>query len=181
MSKSDPQVEVYIKDKKSGGWGLIGKTEKINNNLNPDFSTFIECDYYFEKEQHIKFMVYDIDNEKGAKDYIGSNETTIGKIIGATKQTYVSELLDDKNTRSRGKLIVRLDNVNISNDEARMKISSNLIPIATLCCAGINNPYYIISRARSSENVDEFVRIYRSPTLMNNTRPIWNPSKLKVS
>eukprot|EP00347_Sterkiella_histriomuscorum_P005523 403356292 len=180
MSKSDPQVEVFLKDRTSG-WALIGKTERINNNLNPDFSTFIECDYYFEKEQHIKFMVYDIDNEKGAKDYVGVNETTIGKIIGSNKQTYVNDLLNDKNTTSRGKIIVRLDNVNQSNDEARMKISANLTPFATLCCAGINNPYYIISRARSAENMDEFVRIYKSQNMVNNTRPIWNPNKLKIS
>lgn len=50
MSKSDPQVEVYIKDKSAKAWTLIGKTERINNNLNPDFATVIECDYFFEKE-----------------------------------------------------------------------------------------------------------------------------------
>lgn len=69
----------------------------------------------------------------------------------------------------------------MSNDEARMKLSANLVPFATLCCAGINNPYYVISRARSAENTDEFVRIYRSPGMVNNTKPIWNPCKIKVS
>ncbi len=69
MSKSDPQVEVYIKDKNAKAWTLVGKTERINNNLHPDFATVIECDYFFEKEQQIKFMVYDIDNDKGAKDF----------------------------------------------------------------------------------------------------------------
>lgn len=50
LSKSDPQCEVFIKDRSVSQWTLIGKTEMINNNLNPDFSTFIECDYYFERE-----------------------------------------------------------------------------------------------------------------------------------
>ena len=50
MSKSDPQVEVFLKDKKQNNFAMIGKTERVNNNLNPDFSTFIECDYYFERE-----------------------------------------------------------------------------------------------------------------------------------
>ena len=164
MSKSDPQVEAYIRDKNNRSWSIIGKTERVNNNLNPDFSTSIECDYFFEKEQYIKFMVYDIDNvESGKKEFIGSNETTIGKLIGAQRQTYVSDLLD-KNSHTRGKLIVRLDNVNISNDEARMKLSANLVPFATLCCAGINNPNFIISRARSHESGD-FVRVFRSPIL----------------
>ena len=30
-------------------------------------------------------MVYDIDNDKGGKDFVGKNETTIGKIIGSMK------------------------------------------------------------------------------------------------
>jgi len=50
LSKSDPLCEVYIKDRSTTNWSLIGKTEKINNNLNPDFSTIIYCDYYFERE-----------------------------------------------------------------------------------------------------------------------------------
>ena len=62
LSKSDPLVEVYIIDKKKNTKVLIGKTEKINDNLNPNFTTFIECDYYFEKEQHLAFEVYDIDD-----------------------------------------------------------------------------------------------------------------------
>lgn len=73
-----------MKDKNSN-WKLVGKTERINNNLNPDFTTFIECDYFFEKEQFLRFMVYDIDNEQGGKDFVGKNETTIGKIIGSLK------------------------------------------------------------------------------------------------
>lgn len=62
-----------------------------------------------------------------------------------------------------------------------MKLSANLVPNAVLCCAGINNPYYIISRARSHENKDDFVRIFKSTNMVNNTKPIWNPNKLKVS
>ncbi len=50
LSKSDPQCEIYLKDRHVAHWALIGKTEMINNNLNPDFSKFIECDYYFERE-----------------------------------------------------------------------------------------------------------------------------------
>jgi hypothetical protein len=53
-SKSDPQVEVFIKDRNAKAWSLVGKTETLQNNLNPDFSTPIECDYFFEKEQFIK-------------------------------------------------------------------------------------------------------------------------------
>ena len=50
MSKSDPQVEVWVRDRTKPNYVLIGKTEVVNNNLNPDFSKYIECDYYFERE-----------------------------------------------------------------------------------------------------------------------------------
>jgi len=49
LSKSDPQCEIFVKDK-STNWTSLGKTEVVNNNLNPDFSTYVECDYYFERE-----------------------------------------------------------------------------------------------------------------------------------
>jgi hypothetical protein len=63
MSKSDPMVQVYMKDQKvSKNWQLIGQTERVTNNLNPDFSTQIETSYFFEKEQHLRFEVYDIDS-----------------------------------------------------------------------------------------------------------------------
>ncbi len=74
-----------MKDKKSNNWTLIGKTEIVNNNLNPDFSKFIECDYYFEREQQLRFVVNDIDDQHGGKDYIGKNETTLGKIMGSAR------------------------------------------------------------------------------------------------
>lgn len=92
MSKSDPQVEVYIKDRSNPNWLLIGKTEIVNNNLNPDFATVVQCDYYFEREQQLKFMVYDIDSTT-TKEFIGMHETTMGKIIGAPRQTYLTDLI----------------------------------------------------------------------------------------
>ena len=43
FSKSDPQVHVFENNQK------VGQTEKISNNLNPDFSTTIKINYFFEK------------------------------------------------------------------------------------------------------------------------------------
>ncbi len=60
---------VYLKDKDSQNWSLIGKTEVVKNNLNPDFSTPVECDYYFEREQFVKFTVNDSDGS--SNDFIG--------------------------------------------------------------------------------------------------------------
>ena len=50
LSKSDPECHAYIRDSKSKNYTLIGKTECISNNLNPDFTKHFTIDYYFEKE-----------------------------------------------------------------------------------------------------------------------------------
>jgi hypothetical protein len=50
-----------------------------------------------------------------------------------------------------------------------------------MCCGGINDPYFIISRARSHENKDDFVRIFKSDVKLNNPNPIWNPIKVKMA
>ena len=45
FSKSDPFVIVYKQDKR---WQMIGKTELIKNNLNPQFVTKVLVDFHFE-------------------------------------------------------------------------------------------------------------------------------------
>ncbi len=83
FSKTDPEVHVYLKNTKTGGYFLLGKTEMILNNLNPDFVKTLTLDYFFEKEQWIKFEVYDVD--ANSLELIGNCETTIAKIIASTK------------------------------------------------------------------------------------------------
>ena len=50
FSKSDPIVHVFLKDGPAKGYSLIGKTEMILNNLNPDFTKNISLSYFFEKK-----------------------------------------------------------------------------------------------------------------------------------
>jgi hypothetical protein len=62
---------------------VIGKTEMVLNNLNPDFTKVFVLDYFFEKEQIIKFEVYDVDTN--ALEHIGTLETTISRIMCAQR------------------------------------------------------------------------------------------------
>lgn len=60
-----------------------GRTEKILNNLNPNFAKTLVADYYFEEVQKLKFVVYDIDNETqtlGDDDFLGEVECTMGHV-----------------------------------------------------------------------------------------------------
>ena len=73
----------------------------------------------------MKLMVYDVDSAT-TKEFIGKCETSIGKVMGAPRQTFLADLMDDKHKESRGKIIVRLDGVNQTNDEVRLKIRATL-------------------------------------------------------
>jgi p-aminobenzoyl-glutamate transporter AbgT len=42
-------------------WVLRGQTERVRNNLNPDFKTNIAMNYFFEKQQQLKFVIVDDD------------------------------------------------------------------------------------------------------------------------
>ena len=51
MSKTDPYCALSMKAPSDKKFTLIGKTESISNNLDPEFKKVFIIDYCFEKEQ----------------------------------------------------------------------------------------------------------------------------------
>ena len=101
FSKSDPVCRVYEWTEKNKQWTRIGATERLTNNLNPDFKTTIQALYFFERNQKFKFEVVD-DDGSGSSDPIGSVETTMGNIMGSRAQTYVTDLIGHGKSHSLG-------------------------------------------------------------------------------
>ena len=124
-------------------------------------------------------MVWDSDT--GSREFIGLCESTIGKIFGCAKQTFVADLTQIKGKDSRGKIVIRLDNVNESSDEAKFKFSAKLVPKKGCLCGGVNNPFYVISRARDMNKLDEFERVNKCQNFINNINPVFNASSIKMS
>jgi len=119
------------------------------------------------------FKVFDIDDvSSDQKDFIGQIETTIGKIVGATRQTLMQDLMLPNENKPRGKIVVRLDNVSGNNDEIRFQFRANLTPIGGLCCPA-NNPFFLIWRARDQNNKDEFIKVHKSSPILNNPNPVF--------
>ena len=147
FSKSDPIIHVFLKDGKAKQYSLIGKTEMILNNLNPDFTKTFTIDYYFEKEQWIKFEVYDVDETE--LEHIGDCETTLAKIMTSNRTTFISDLHIPSNpSASRGKIVVRGDSVAQSNDDVSFRVRANLTESKGGCLCGSDSPYLLIQRAR---------------------------------
>ena len=142
LSLSDPIIHVYMKPNRTAAYSLLGKTEMILNNLNPDFTKSFIIDYFFEKEQWLKFEVYDVDNT--CLEHIGTAETTLARIMTASSQTWLSDLTLQNSKSSRGKLIVRADSVSQSNDEVCFKLSAVITQAMGGWCCGADNPYVVI-------------------------------------
>ena len=115
FSKSDPYVKVSFKRVHNQPWGVLGRTETVDNNLNPNFNKSFIVDYIFEAKQELKFEVFDEDDKSNAKndDFIGSVETTLGALAGARDQTCILNLASTKN-KNPGKVILRVEPCNLS-------------------------------------------------------------------
>ena len=55
FSKSDPYVRVFFKSNPVSKPNLIGRTETVMDNLNPNFRKSFLLDYIFETKQEIRF------------------------------------------------------------------------------------------------------------------------------
>ncbi|KAG1703660.1 Copine-4 [Nymphon striatum] len=116
-SKSDPMVALYIKHQNT--WFEVGRTENIQNSLNPEFSKPIVCDYYFEEVQHARFEVYDIDNstpELDDDDMLGKAEFTIAEIVSSnviSKNLYLKKGV----LAGKGSITISVEEVDTERNE----------------------------------------------------------------
>lgn len=171
---SDPVCHFFVADEqRPNQWRLYGKTEQIENNLNPDFVTHFEMDYYFEKEQRIKVEVYDVDLTE--LEHIGSIETSLGAIMGSMNTTLMGDLyLPNKaKPKSRGKIILRAEKVATSNDLVYFSINIRNLKSNKGWFCGSDDPFIYIERARS-QSVDEFLKVIQTEPVRSNLNPSWH-------
>ena len=132
FSKSDPMCVVYTRDDSRAGqnWNEIGRTECIDNNLNPEFATKIQIQYLFEQRQILKFEVYDIDSDSQQlqdHDFIGSTECTLGQIVSAGSNGLVLVLKNnDRPNKFCGELLLKSEEVNECRDVMELQIGAKI-------------------------------------------------------
>ncbi|XP_027524963.1 copine-8-like [Corapipo altera] len=63
FSKSDPLCVLYTQRPGSHQWREFGRTEVIDNSLNPDFLRKFVLDFCFEERQNLRFDLYDVDSK----------------------------------------------------------------------------------------------------------------------
>ena len=133
IGKSDPQCLLFEKTIDSD-WQLLGKTEKVKDNFNPDFSTSFTVSFRFELEQQMRFVIIDGD-EGGEYDELGDAVISLGQLLGAGSETW-NGILQKKGT-SGGEIIVRSEAIRQSIDWLRMDITMNNLNNIDPVCMGL--------------------------------------------
>ncbi|XP_043084059.1 copine-8 isoform X5 [Puntigrus tetrazona] len=86
FSKSDPICVLYTQTVANREWREFGRTEVIDNTLNPDFVHKFILDYFFEERQNLRFDLYDLDSKSenlSKHDFLGQMYCTLGEVVGS--------------------------------------------------------------------------------------------------
>lgn len=97
FSKSDPICVVSERAQDNENlWFEVGRTEFQKDNLNPDFKKPIDIDFFFERDQLLKFEFIDDDggdSDDPYYDVIGVNTIKLSAIMASRGQTITKALV----------------------------------------------------------------------------------------
>ena len=194
LSESDPFCVVSLRDSSQVGNNFIeiGRTEVIWDKRDAEFETIIPIDYYFEREQLLRFDVYDCDDKNSTKlsdhDFAGSMTVTLGEIIHSPGARVQSRLLSkqgrpvkNKQTKEYQTIIVRAEQA--ADDKNRMQLEFSALNLPKMdAWFGKVDPYFRICRVEDSERKEyklsdyklrgESIQ-YKSETIKREYNPKW--------
>jgi len=82
FSKSDPQCILMTRNP-GAEWVELCRTEKIDNNLNPEFETALRMPFFFQQRQMVRLQVIDCDGSTGG-DSLGHYDCRLTQLLGKT-------------------------------------------------------------------------------------------------
>ncbi|KAM6908752.1 copine-3-like isoform 2-T3 [Lycodopsis pacificus] len=174
FSKSDPLCVLFM-NSSGPHWCEIGRTEKIQNCLNPKFSKTFVIDYYFEMVQKLKFEVYDIDSENGSlqdADFLGELECTLGQVVSSRKLTRPL-VMKNKTPAGKGTISIcaeeRTDNRVVEFEAAGRKLDKKDF-------FGKSDPF--LEFYKQTETGWQLA--HRTEVVKNNLNPIWRPFRIPL-
>uniref|UniRef100_A0A8C6M109 Copine-3 n=1 Tax=Nothobranchius furzeri TaxID=105023 RepID=A0A8C6M109_NOTFU len=161
FSKSDPVCALFLYTPDSI-WYELGRTETIQNCLNPKFSKKFVVDYYFETVQRLKFSVYDIDNDSHDlndcdHDFLGEFECTLGQ-VSFTSYGSVEKPLDSM-------LLLQVTDTRVANFEVSARGLDKKVIL------GSCDPF--LEFYKKSESGWQLA--HRTEVVHNNRNPVWIP------
>jgi len=157
-SLSDPLVVVRHRVSNSGPFVELGRTEQVNNDINPKFAKKFEYEYFFEMVQTIELEIFDIDFKHGSlndQDYLGKTQMNIGEIVSAGARG-LTHKLKAKGKTLKGSITVRAEEIQPARDFFSFKMS-----LSGLKTSMFGGSKHFLEICRANED-GSFTTVYRS-------------------
>nr|XP_004558721.1 copine-5 isoform X1 [Maylandia zebra] len=182
FSKSDPLVVLYTQGVETKQWREFGRTEVIDNTLNPDFVRKYILDYFFEEKQNLRFDVYDIDSKSPdlAKhptefnDFLGQVFCTLGEIVGSPASR-LEKPLGGIPGKKCGTVILSAEELGNCRDYATMQFCANKLDKKDFF--GKSDPFMVFYRSNEDGT---FTICHKTEVVKNTLNPVWEPFSIPV-
>uniref|UniRef100_H3CBV4 Copine family member 9 n=2 Tax=Tetraodon nigroviridis TaxID=99883 RepID=H3CBV4_TETNG len=197
FSKSDPVVVLYMQGLGTKEWREFGRTEVIDNTLNPDFVRKFVMDFFFEEKQNLRFDVYNVDTRSSnfsKHDFLGQTFCTLGEIIGsvggrlertlsATGFQFLSKArspffgIKDIGIPGKkcGTIIFAAEELSNCRDIATMQFCANKLDKKDFF--GKSDPFLVFYRSNEDGT---FTICHKTEVIKNNLNPVWQPFTIPV-
>uniref|UniRef100_A0A3B4Y2P5 Copine-9-like n=1 Tax=Seriola lalandi dorsalis TaxID=1841481 RepID=A0A3B4Y2P5_SERLL len=148
----------------------FGRTEVIDNTLNPDFVRKFVLDFFFEEKQNLRFDVVGL---LSVKDFLGQMFCTLGEIIGSTGSR-LERTLSGIPGKKCGTIIFtaeELSNCRVTT----MQLCANKLDKKDFF--GKSDPFLVFYRSNEDGT---FTICHKTEVIKNNLNPVWKSFTIPV-
>uniref|UniRef100_A0A8C2UMS5 Copine-8 n=2 Tax=Chinchilla lanigera TaxID=34839 RepID=A0A8C2UMS5_CHILA len=177
FSKSDPICVLYVQGVGNKEWREFGRTEVIDNTLNPDFVRKFILDYFFEERENLRFDLYDVDSKSpnlSKHDFLGQVFCTLGEIVGSQGSRLEKPIVGIPG-RKCGTIILTAEELNCCRDAVLMQFCANKLDKKDFF--GKSDPFLVFYRSNEDGS---FTVCHRTEVVKNTLNPVWQAFKISV-
>uniref|UniRef100_A0A8B9SG31 Copine 5 n=1 Tax=Apteryx owenii TaxID=8824 RepID=A0A8B9SG31_APTOW len=177
FSKSDPLCVLYTQGAESKQWREFGRTEVIDNTLNPDFVRKFILDYFFEEKQNLRFDLYDVDSKSpdlSKHDFLGQAFCTLGEIVGSAGSRLEKPLTGIPGKKC-GTIILLAEELGNCRDVATLQFCANKLDKKDFF--GKSDPFMVFYRSNEDGT---FTICHKTEVVRNTLNPVWQAFAIPV-
>nr|XP_024647228.1 copine-9 isoform X2 [Macaca nemestrina] len=170
-------VVLYTQSRASQEWREFGRTEVIDNTLNPDFVRKFVLDYFFEEKQNLRFDVYNVDSKTNIskpKDFLGQAFLALGEVIGG-QGSRVERTLTGVPGKKCGTILLTAEELSNCRDIATMQLCANKLDKKDFF--GKSDPFLVFYRSNEDGT---FTICHKTEVVKNTLNPVWQPFSIPV-
>ncbi|KAF5895000.1 copine-9-like isoform X1, partial [Clarias magur] len=170
-------VVLYVQGIGTKEWREFGRTEVIENSLNPDFVRKFVLDYFFEEKQNLRFDVYNVDSRSSnisKHSFLGQTFCTLGEIIGSSGAR-LERPLSGIPGKKCGNIVFTAEELSNCRDIATMQFCANKLDKKDFF--GKSDPFLVFYRSNEDGT---FTICHKTEVIKNTLNPVWQPFTIPV-